>query len=202
MKVKFIGQSVKLYGSTKDPIEAISSAAMTSTQAPPKDKTGKRKLVKALVKKQHLSTLEFADADFELEVDRAIQQELTRHRHFSFLVESTRWCDYRKKPLRFVTKPVDYQPEEAVKLLEDLCELSSEVYDAMIQLGATRDYARKSLPLALASKMRMKGSFRTWFEMLPKRLDPTAHAEVRYVAGKVLDVLKDKCGEVFGEEEL
>ena len=38
MKVKFIGQGVKLHGPTKDPIEAISSAAMTSTQAPPKDR--------------------------------------------------------------------------------------------------------------------------------------------------------------------
>jgi thymidylate synthase (FAD) len=139
----------------------------------------------------HMSPVEFGFADFLIECDRAIQQELTRHRLFSFLIESTRWIDYRKKPLRFVTKPSKGMtvPEEAVELLEEFCELCADVYDALLALGAPRDYARKAFVLALASKMRMAGNLRTWFEMIPKRTSKAAHPEVREVVGKMAEIL-------------
>jgi thymidylate synthase (FAD) len=151
-----------------------------------------------------MSPIEFGFADMLIECDRAIQQELTRHRHFSFNVESTRWIDYRKKPLRFVTKPPEGtdEPEEAIELLEELCEASATVYAAMLEMGASRDYARKALPLATASKMRMAGNLRTWLEMLPKRLSPAAHAEAREMASMMLKRLADKFAVVFdGVEE-
>jgi thymidylate synthase (FAD) len=186
--VEFVGQSVEYVGGYGG-AESIESAARTCTQTNGKgDSDG---FVKRLLKMGHMSPVEFGFADFLIECDRAIQQELTRHRLFSYLIESTRWCDYRKKPLRFVTKPPKGMtvPEEAVELLEEFCELCVDVYDALLALGAPRDYARKAFVLALASKMRMAGNLRTWFEMIPKRISKAAHPEIREVVGKMAEIL-------------
>ena len=204
-EVEFVSQSSELVRCTEDPEDAIASAARVCTKSKPKGKSplewlqAQVRLVVSLVKNQHLSPIEFADADFLLEVDRAIQQELTRHRHFSYQIESTRWVDYRKKPLRFVTKPPAGMrvPNWYVKLTEEFCELSALVYTVGLDAGVPRDYARKNLLLALASNMRMKGNFRMWYEMLPKRLGKTAHPEVREVAGMVKESLSEICPAVF-----
>ena len=197
MNVEFIGQSVEYVGGYGEN-GTIEGAARTCTQT----NGGKNPLgfVAGLVRRGHMSPIEFGFADFLIECDRAIQQELTRHRMFSFNVESTRLVNYLKKPLRFVTKPPKGMtvPEEAVELLEELCEVCADVYDAMIALGAPRDYARKAFTLALASKVRMAGNTRAWFEMLPKRLSKTAHAEIREIAVEVLSHMKDRYGAWFG----
>ena len=118
---------------------------------------------------------------------------------FSFNVESTRWVSYLKRPLRFVTRPPEswQVPEDAVRLLEEWCELSALVYEAILSTGAGRDYARKAFPLALASRVRMAGNLRAWLEMLPKRLSPAAHAEVREVAQLVANGLAGRFVGVF-----
>jgi thymidylate synthase (FAD) len=187
-EIEFVGQSVEYVGGYGG-AESIESAARTCTQT---DGTGdSRGFVSRLLDRGHMSPFEFAFADFRIECDRAIQQELTRHRMFSFNVESTRMCDYRKKPLRFVTKPAEGMtvPEEAVEMLEELCETCADVYDSMLAIGAPRDYARKALPLALASKMRMAGNLRAWMEMIPKRLARQAHPEIRAIAATVRERL-------------
>ena len=201
MDVEFIGQSVEYiggYGGT----ETIVSAARTCTQTMRSDdKPAKvsEYFVRSLLNRGHMSPIEFGFADMRLEVDRAIQAQYLRHRHFSFNVESTRFCDYRKKPLRFVTKPPEGMdvPEMCVDCLEEYCALGARLYESWANAGVSRDYLRKFLVLALASRMRMAGNLRSWFEMLPKRLDKAAHAEAREVAGMILKTLKAKFKGVF-----
>lgn len=196
-KPEFIGQSIECVGSYGDS-KNIESAARTCTQT--ESRGDSDAFVESLVNRGHMSPVEFGYADFLIECDRAIQQELTRHRLFSFNVESTRWVNYAKKPLRFVTKPPSGMtvPEEAVELLEELCEVCADVYYAIVTMGAPRDYARKALPLALASKMRMAGNTRAWLEMLPKRLSLRAHPEIREIAEHVASEMKERFGGWFG----
>lgn len=198
MSPEFIGQSVVLVGSYGGD-KTVEGAARTCTQTDI-DPSRSAGFVERLVKRGHLSPTEFGYADMLVECDRAIQQELTRHRHFSFNVESTRWVDYTKKPLRFVTKPPEGMdvPDEWVTVLEELCRDCASTYELMVRSGVPRDYARKCLPLATASRMRMGGNFRVWLEMLPKRLAPAAHPEVREVAEKALVFLKGISKALFG----
>lgn len=200
MNVEFVGQSVKLVGSYGDD-ETIESAARTCTQSEVNGESAE--FVGRLVKRGHMSPIEFGFADFVIECDRAIQQELTRHRHFSFNVESTRWCDYTKKPLRFVTKPPEGMDvsDDMVEMLESLCKICATAYETMLMEGVPRDYARKCLPLATASKMRMAGNLRAWLEMLPKRMDRAAHPEVREVASKVKGILSHVSAALFGDSD-
>lgn len=196
MDIEFVGQSVEYIGGYGGN-DSIETAAKTCTQAGASD-DGKG-FVEKLVRWGHLSPTEFGYADFRIECDRAIQQELTRHRHFSFNVESTRLIDYRKKPLRFVTKPPEGMdvPEEAVEFLEEHCANCALAYDILLDLGAPRDYARKALTLATASRMRMAGNSRAWAEMIPKRLVKAAHPEIREVARKVRDELAKRFSGLF-----
>ena len=198
METEFIGQSVELVGSYGCD-ETIESAARTCTQTESGDASSL--FVQRLLSRGHMSPTEFGFADMLIECDRTIQQELTRHRHFSFNIESTRYCDYRKKPLRFVTKPPEGMelPDGAEEMLEDLCERCAEVYQTMLDAGVPRDYARKALPLATASKVRMAGNFRMWFEMLPKRLSKAAHPEIREIASLVKGKLAEVSKALFGE---
>lgn len=195
--IEFIGQSVEYVGGYGDD-STIESAAKTCTQADMSDDP--EAFVGRLVERGHASPTEFGYADFLIECDRAIQQELTRHRLFSFNVESTRWVNYAKKPLRFVTKPPEGMDvsEEAVKTLENLCVVCAGVYMALLADGVPRDYARKALPLATASKMRMAGNSRAWAEMLAKRLGKTAHPEAREIARNVKAELKRRFSGLFG----
>lgn len=200
MECEFIGQSVEYVGGYGG-ADTIESAARTCTQTDVgSDSVG---FVRRLIGRGHMSPTEFGYADAMIECDRGIQQELTRHREFSYNVESTRWCDYTKKPLRFVTKPPEGMdvPDEWVRVLEELCRDCASTYELMVRSGVPRDYARKALPLATASKMRMGGNFRMWMEMLPKRLDRAAHAEVREIASRMLCMLKSRFAGVFDHIE-
>lgn len=200
MSCEFIGQSVEYVGGYGG-ADTIESAARTCTQT---DGNGDpADFVRRLVGRGHMSPVEFGYADTLIECDRAIQQELTRHRQASFNIESTRWINYTKKPLRFVTKPPEGMevPPVCVSRLERLCEHCAAEYEALIELGAPIDYARKALPLATASKMRMGGNLRMWMEMLPKRLGRTAHAEVREIASRMLGMFQGRFTGVFDHIE-
>jgi len=188
VKVDFVPQSVSLVGSYGGD-DSIESAARTCTQTQSKgDPTG---FVKGLMRRRHMSSDEFGFADFQMVIDRAIQQELTRHRHLSFNIESTRWVGYDKRGFTFIADPVDGWdvPDEAVELLKRHCEECAEVYMRLIELGAPRDYARKALPLATASTVRSAGNFRAWFEMLEKRIGKTVHPEFNALSTGLRDIL-------------
>ena len=82
--------------------------------------------------------------------------------------------------------------------------LSAQVYATLLDMGASKDYARKALPLATASKMRMAGNTRSWLEMLAKRLGPTVHPEAKAVAKQVARELVGRFVGLFddlGDEE-
>lgn len=197
MNIEFIGQSVEYVGGYGGD-ETIESAARTCTQTEVGgDSEG---FVKRLVERGHMSPTEFGWADFQIECDRAIQQELTRHRHFTYNIESTRLINYVKKALRYVTKPPDGMdvPDECVECLEEYCALGARLYESWSNAGVPRDYLRKFFTLALASKVRMAGNSRAWAEMIAKRVVKAAHPEIREIANAVAEELGTRFKGLFG----
>lgn len=200
MDVEFIGQSMEYVGGYGGN-ETIESAARTCTQTEVGDDS--ERFVENLRRRGHTSPQEFGYSDVLIECDRAIQQELTRHRHFSFNVESTRLVNYTKKPLRFVTKPPEGWDvsREAVELLESTCAMCAVAYQTLIDMGAPRDYARKALPLATASRMRMAGDSLAWKEMIEKRTTRFAHPEARDIALRIREELEKNFSGLYGDED-
>lgn len=146
---------------------------------------------------EELETLKNADdyMTVRFTCDRAIANELVRHRVFSFSQESTRYVNYEKRELAFV-RPI---PFEWAELSFDQSELSDSMADPrfqawffgceqaeanylhLIREGCHPQEARAVLPLSVKTELIMTGTFPQWSEMLKLRLRHSAHPQMRYL---------------------
>lgn len=99
--------------------------------------------------------------------DRSIANEFVRHRKFSFLQESTRYCNYSKdkfkKELTFIEPYWDYNdtPAEEYGFIDLLLDSEKAYFDA-IERGWKPEQARAILPNALKTELVMTGFVSDW----------------------------------------
>jgi thymidylate synthase (FAD) len=140
------------------------------------------KFIRRLIERGHETPLEFAHTEFAITTDRGILAELTRHRHASFCVESSRYCRY--DGLRFIL-PVPASDPTAPQWCEWL-QHSEFSYRAAIDNGATPQVARDVLPLCTAVSLRVCANWREWRHILRLRTAKGAHPKMRALMGQVL----------------
>lgn len=128
---------------------------------------------------------------FNIITTRDILQELVRHRTCSFSVESTRYCDYRKKGFTFVrpdpfrwadpksTNPSMYQ------LWYNNCKDTADNYLKMLDMGANPEEARMLLPGSLKTELVMSATDKDWQHFLKLRNHKTAHPQIRLIAKEI-----------------
>lgn len=152
-------------------------------------------LVKA-VSAGHLSLLEHASVTFELECSQKCLAQITRHRHFSFTVESTRGKDitengYYELPLK----------DKALNnIVSDLWKLSVEAYELLIDSGESKEHVAYVLPLMANVKFYITGNLRVWFEYLQKRLCNRASDEHKELAIEIYKRLHVMYPSIFNTE--
>lgn len=122
--------------------------------------------------------------------DRAIANELVRHRVFSFSQESTRYVNYQKHDLVFI-RPVPFawayphtpyhNPFVASTIFVDMCCYAEQRYNEMIENGCKPQEARLVLPLATKTELIMTGTFKQWRTMMKLRSDNSAHPQMRHL---------------------
>ena len=134
-------------------------------------------LVKA-VNAGHLSLLEHANATFELECSQKCLAQITRHRHFSFTVESTRGKDITDNGYYDVSEG----DESIDQLLRDNWNFAVQTYDYLLSCGKSKEHAAYVLPLMTNVKFYITGNLRVWFEYLQKRLCNRASDEHKELA--------------------
>lgn len=156
-----------------------------------------------IMKQQHMSVIEHGSVSFRIQgVSRSLTHELVRHRHFSYSQLSQRYVD--KLPDEPVVPPLfrDAVGEEAdaVRLvLRDLWNATREAYEEFIKageaFGAThkeaRQAARAVLPNMTPTSLVMTGNHRSWLEFLQKRGSRHADVEIRELAVRIFEVLRD-----------
>ena len=147
--------------------------------------------VRNIIKRGHESVLEHVSLTFHIICDRAIQNELVRHRHASFTVESTRYVKYDDLEViapdfgdsngaeRAFTTIMQTVQDEHYGFFAHLCKIPPE-------------QARAVLPLCLKSELYMTANLREWRHILKLRTDPAAHPQMRFIAGKILDIIREK----------
>ena len=153
--------------------------------------------VRMLMKRGHLSVLEHASASFVAVTNRAIANELVRHRLASYCQESTRYVDYAKRGDMEFVEPIGLAPDGR-EVWERACQQSEEHYFALRAHGVKPEAARDVLPLCLATRIGMTANFREWLHILELRTAPAAHPQMRELMGQVKDLLVGICYEVFG----
>lgn len=165
--------------------EKIEIAGRVCYQSEPKGYPENEKFIRMIIKRGHESVLEHGSLTFKLKTNRAIANEIVRHRLASYSQESTRYVKY---------DDIEFIPGEKLRdgNLEELLSKAEFAYKFLTDYGLKAEEARDILPNATATSLVMTMNFRELRHFLKLRLDKAAHPQIRELAGMILDILKEK----------
>lgn len=144
-------------------------------------------LGRTLGEQGHWSIAEHATATLYFTgVSRAFLAELTRHRHLSFSVESQRFINANDANIVMppAVRELDKEDQDWFLLL---AEESIEDYKAIqadldhLPKKQRNEAARGLLPNCVETRMVVSGNLRAWHEVIGRRTQPDADAEMQQV---------------------
>ena len=130
---------------------------------------------------------------FRLTCARVQADSFVRHRVFSFLMESTRYCNYSNGKFNSeieVVKPTKIDTFKGV--LNEFIkswEKSESAYIQLVNYGVKPEDARDVLPLQLKTELIMTGAESQWNEFFKLRISDHAHPDAKYIAEKIKEQL-------------
>lgn len=152
--------------------------------------------IENIIAQGHESVLEHSSATFYIEgVSRNVTHELIRHRHLNYSELSQRFVNVSET--EFVLPPAFSEHLNDAQL-EALGKVTSAVREAYVKFveylqddkglprKQAREAARSVLPGNTETKIVVTGNFRAWRDVLKKRLDPAADAEIRIMCEHIL----------------
>lgn len=157
----------------------------------------------------HTAMLEHSVLSVEFTTDRAIANELVRHRLCSFAQESTRYCNYSKD--KFSNELTFIRPEWADDCREGdynqrcqatwyiVCKSAEDIYLRLLSEGLKPEDARCVLPLSLATKLVMTTNYAEWRHILELRTSKAAHPQMRALMIPLLKELQETIPVIFDD---
>lgn len=167
------------------------------------DTCSAKNIIKMLLDNHHEAMVEFADITIRLICDIGVYKDLTRHRHCSFAIESTRYCNYSKgkfgNEITFI-KPcnIDENTEEYTIWFNCMKNIENS-YNNMAKLGCKPDQLRMLLPHSTSASVVMKANIREWRHILKLRTSKNAHPSVQQVMKMVLTKFKENIPLLFDD---
>jgi thymidylate synthase (FAD) len=174
--------------------------------------------VRKLIERGHESVLEHGLISVLLTCDRGVTHEAVRHRIASYSQESTRYCNYSKGKFGAEITYIDIT--RGIALCPVTSKLDSGVigmiiaewlaacwdaehhYMQMINLGASPQIARSVLNNSTKTGIVISMNPREWRHFFKLRNDPTAHPQMREVAGMMLAEFKNAVPVIFDDLEV
>ena len=152
-----------------------------------------KQFVKSIINRGHESVLEHVSITVAFTTDRAIANELVRHRLTSVSQESTRYCSY-KDDVEFIDR--DWSEGQ-------LCYLQhAEVeYQSLIKSGVSPQIARDVLPHALKTELVVTANLREWRHILKLRTSHYSHTHMVKLMRPLLEEFKSLMPIVFDDLE-
>lgn len=149
-----------------------------------------------LLNRKHLSVIEHATATVHIVCDRGVSHELVRHRLIAVSQESTRYCNYHKKGMRFIL------PFWVNRVkMKNLCTSdwywynairdSADAYNELIEGGWAPEKARSVLPNSLATELVVTANLREWRHIFTMRCAKDAHPQMREIMLPLLRQFKE-----------
>jgi thymidylate synthase (FAD) len=119
--------------------------------------------------------------------DRAIANEFIRHRKFSFLQESTRYCRYSddkfNNELTFIEPCwLDELPHNEQSDFISSLGYTEDIYIKLTEQGWKAEEARNVLPLSLKTELYMCGFAEDWKKFFELRCASNAHPQAKELA--------------------
>ena len=180
--MKLIEPSFEILNVSGD-LTTIEQAARTCYKSEDKIKEGSaEKLVGVLVDRGHHAMLEFVDVTVKFITDRAIANEIVRHRIASYAQESTRYVNYKNQDMEFI-EPLWAKdlPDSGWVVFCETLQHAELTYKNFIEAGAKPQDARAILPLCLKTELVMKTNLRSWYNFFELRTAKAAHPEMRRI---------------------
>ena len=186
--------------------DLIAFCAKVSNPAAQINKETSERLIKYLIKHQHWSPLEMANATLEIDTTRDIAHQIVRHRSFAFQEFSQRYADPKEQGEMFeysearLQDPKNRQNSvevEDTKLQQEwnwaqrrIAVLAKKEYDWAIKKGIAKEQARKVLPEGLTkTRLYMNGTIRSWVRYIELRGangTQKEHMEIAHACAKVI----------------
>ena len=188
---------VELLSITPNAEKLIEQAGRTAYQSFDKQKEGSEKeFIKMLIKKGHLSVLEHVYATFRIKgVSRALTHQLIRHRLCSFTQKSQRWVS--ESGFNYITPDSIKTNRKAKEVYDFFMALAKDTYNALIEIGIPKEDARFVLPNATETEIVVTANLREWRHIILLRGSKSAQWEIRRLAIKILEILKQYVPTVF-----
>ena len=195
---------VELLRHTKDPdlISALAARSCRSEEGASKlkdaeDKDYLKKVLKMTMDKGHTSVVEHAAFTFSIEgISRACSHQLVRHRMASYSQQSQRHIKPEEE--KYVTPPSIGEDPEALERFEAAME---EAWDAYQDLAEEEDIpaedARFVLPNATKTNIVVTMNARSLINFFEQRTCMHAQWEIRAVANKMLEKVKEVAPTIF-----
>lgn len=157
---------------------------------------------KNIINRGHEAVIEHSQLSVRFIVDRAIANELVRHRIASYCQESTRYVNYSKDKFGKEIKVIslnDYLDSDSYRVWYDSCMFAEHEYFALLEKGVKPEIARNVLPLSTATEIIMTANIREWRSVMRLRTSARAHPQMRSIMRKLLDDLKSKIPVLFDD---
>ena len=157
---------------------------------------------KNILSRGHEAVIEHSQLSVKFICDRAIANELVRHRLASYCQESTRYCNYSKDKFGKEIKVIslnDYLDSDSYRVWYDSCMFAEHEYFALLEKGVKPEIARNVLPLSTATEIIMTANVREWRSVLKLRTSARAHPQMRSLMRALLDELKSKVPVLFDD---
>lgn len=177
--------TAKLIQITPDAMSLLKTAAGQCYQ-----KEASNAVIRHIIKAGHLSVLEHCSATFEVTCSLLVLLQMTRHRHLSFTVQSSRGS----------VLGTNHQTGKAE--IDAILASEMQEYQSLLSHGYSKSEAAYVMPKAVEYHLVVTGNFRAWFEYLPKRMCKRASEEHRELAYTIYRELVGACPEVFGNVKL
>ena len=165
-------------------------------------------LCRTLFEQGHMSIAEHATATLYFTgVSRAFLAELTRHRHLSFSVESQRFINANDAN---IVVPPAVRASSDPYVLRNFTNAADEAITAyMITRDELEDLPKKQrneaaralLPNCVETRMVVTGNLRAWHEVIHRRTQPDADAEMQEVMRLAAKQLHTVSPIIFPQED-
>lgn len=162
------------------------------------------KLIKYLANHNHWSPFSHPQLQFRLTIPIYVERQLVKTesgrvfnsisgRYVDFSDTYTRIEEWRKQSKSSKQGSEGLAANQLqCRLIEDYIIGSCKgAYQALIDLGVSKEQARTVLPLSLNTTMIWTGSLYTLIRLCKQRLKPDAQAETRIVVQQMLDLVKN-----------
>ena len=130
---------------------------------------------------------------FRLTCARVQADSFVRHRVFSFLMESTRYCNYNDGKFGneiTVVEPINWDNFDANNYVFVRAWSNAEKdYMELIKDGIKPEDARDVLPLQLKTELIMTGTTSQWNNFFKLRISEHAHPDAKYIAEQIKEQL-------------